>query len=380
MRQLTAPPQGINMRPSRGEAWCPYCGAVVRFVWDGELGVPRCPGCGISCRDFYVRKHSGLFDDAAMAAFERAVLGRKREGDLERARQAQKVSGAGVAPEPRASGEAPPAGGEALPGHSIRCPACGAGIRRGFYPVVTERCARCGATFDQRAPDAEPVIRQAGGLRCPECGQALGRAEPGVALMCSDCGEWAWAPGDRAAERAAKEAQARARVSEVAAGEMRPGVLARAQALARRECAAFLPEDQAGPPECAYGKPCVFFGEGAAAARCGWFERAVLPLDPELWPDYCRRAGPAAQGDSRAAGGSPLGIGQREPEQPEGPDRARARQEERFCAACGRGFVPSSNRQRYCPECSAEARRGAVSRAVARHRARAAVGVDPSRM
>jgi len=369
VREAVAPPQGVGVKPSRGEAWCPYCGAVVRFVWDGELGVPRCPGCGISCRDFYVRKHSGLFDDAAMAAFERAVLGRKREGDLERARQAQKAPEAGIAPEPRASAEAPPADHEALPGHGIRCPACGARIRRGFYPVVRERCAGCGAVFDQGALDADPAVRQAGGLRCPECGQALGRAEPGVALMCPDCGAWAWAPGDRAAERAAKEAQAKARAPEAAAGEMRPGVLARAQALARRECAAFLPEDQAGPARCVYGGLCVFFGDGAAAARCGWFERAVLALDPELLADYCRRA---ALGERRGfgVGETPPEAGRAEPGLLENGGRVPEK-EKRPWAVCGRQFVPTSNRQRRCSECSAEARRKAVSRAVARHRARA---------
>ena len=39
----------------KGLAWCPYCGAEKSFVWDNYLGVSRCPDCGISIEDFYVR-------------------------------------------------------------------------------------------------------------------------------------------------------------------------------------------------------------------------------------------------------------------------------------------------------------------------------------
>lgn len=361
---MIAPPEGAKMKkPNRVEAWCPYCGSLARFVWDGELGIPRCPGCGISCRDFYVRKYNGLFSDGAMAAFERAVLERKREDSLELARCAPR--GPVEAEEPptaAARGVPREAAGDAalLPGHDIWCPTCGARVRRGFYPVVRERCPRCGAVFDQPSPDAESVIRDEGGLRCPKCGQPLGRPEPGVALMCPDCGEWAWVPGDRAAERAAKEARAKTGTPKVAAGEMEPGVLARVQALARRECAAYLPDGG-----CAYGRACVFLGDGASAARCGWFEGAVLPLDRVLQLKYCRRLAWREESQEAqlqkpapddAGQGGLAGVASAPPAENGAivGDGGKAR----ICPVCQRRFEPRSKWQTYCgAECQAQAAR-----------------------
>lgn len=39
----------------KGAAWCPYCGSAKLFVWDSLLSVSRCPDCGISAEDYYVR-------------------------------------------------------------------------------------------------------------------------------------------------------------------------------------------------------------------------------------------------------------------------------------------------------------------------------------
>lgn len=69
------PPEGY--KPRRGFAWCPYCGAEKRFLWDARLGVARCAGCRISSWDFYVRVLNGLAGDAAMENFGRAVRRRR---------------------------------------------------------------------------------------------------------------------------------------------------------------------------------------------------------------------------------------------------------------------------------------------------------------
>lgn len=46
-------PEGIKLK--KGQRWCPHCSHAVIFVRDKELGVKRCPYCGISNRD-YVNK------------------------------------------------------------------------------------------------------------------------------------------------------------------------------------------------------------------------------------------------------------------------------------------------------------------------------------
>lgn len=47
-------PEGIKIQ--RGLLWCPYCSTVVKFVKDKHLGVGRCPFCGVSDRDYNVKK------------------------------------------------------------------------------------------------------------------------------------------------------------------------------------------------------------------------------------------------------------------------------------------------------------------------------------
>ena len=70
--------------------------------------------------------------------------------------------------------------------------------------------------------------------------------------------------------------------------------------------------------------------------RCGYFESAVLPTDPELQAMYM------ADREARAVG-APL---------TEKELRRVALQAPRFaCARCGKDFTPRSNRQTYCPGC-----------------------------
>lgn len=41
--------------------WCPYCGAERRFKHDSFVDAERCSICGVSDRDFYVRKYNNLW-------------------------------------------------------------------------------------------------------------------------------------------------------------------------------------------------------------------------------------------------------------------------------------------------------------------------------
>lgn len=50
------PPQRIPF----GYSWCPYCAKVVMLVKDSYLGVKRCPLCGISDRDNYMKIANGI--------------------------------------------------------------------------------------------------------------------------------------------------------------------------------------------------------------------------------------------------------------------------------------------------------------------------------
>lgn len=241
---------------------------------------------------------------------------------------------------------------------AVVCPACGSYVRRGFYPVTTQVCPACRAVFSQGGPGLPPVVVHPDSLRCPRCGEHMGTPPPGTALMCLRCGQWSWDPGDRKTEEVARQLAGRQHRPPVGSGPLRGDVLARVRALVRSECAGY--HGAAG--RCVFGRPCVYCGEEAATARCWWFEVAVLPLDPRLLAEYCHGrevAGDGGKGGARADGGG-QGL------------RARA------CVACGREFVPASNRQVYCADCSVRARREAVARAVARHRARVGAGVNPT--
>lgn len=48
------PPEGVIRK--KGEYWCPYCAVIIRFVHNDYVGVNHCPRCGVSDRDFHVRR------------------------------------------------------------------------------------------------------------------------------------------------------------------------------------------------------------------------------------------------------------------------------------------------------------------------------------
>lgn len=47
------PPKDIKI--SKGFSWCPYCSMRIKLVRDKTLGIYRCPLCGISSKDFYMK-------------------------------------------------------------------------------------------------------------------------------------------------------------------------------------------------------------------------------------------------------------------------------------------------------------------------------------
>ncbi len=123
-QQIVPPPEGFDPKGvvKRGAAWCPYCGRIQEFGWDAAVEAARCAGCGISNRDFWVRKFNGLFQDGPMAAFERVVV---RSG---------RVKGTPVFPWEKGI-------------------AAGAGLALGLEEVErTRACAVCGEQFAPASP------------------------------------------------------------------------------------------------------------------------------------------------------------------------------------------------------------------------------------
>lgn len=51
-------PTDIKLKP--GQLWCPYCSNKVMFIKDKKSGVKKCPICGISIKEYWVKKVNGL--------------------------------------------------------------------------------------------------------------------------------------------------------------------------------------------------------------------------------------------------------------------------------------------------------------------------------
>ncbi|MFA5525137.1 MAG: hypothetical protein WDA24_12325 [Tissierellales bacterium] len=47
-------PKDVKLK--KGQSWCPYCNNIVKFIKDKKLNVNKCPFCGISENDFWVKK------------------------------------------------------------------------------------------------------------------------------------------------------------------------------------------------------------------------------------------------------------------------------------------------------------------------------------
>ena len=107
-----------------------------------------------------------------------------------------------------------------------------------------------------------------------------------------------------------------------------PAQRARCNRLIRRLCANYdggncLPLDD--------GKGCVCVQTISYSLLCKYFRRAVLPADKALYADIYR-------------------------------------QRTRLCDRCGKPFAPSSNRQKYCPECGCSIRRNQKADSARRRR------------
>lgn len=53
-------PDYISINKRKKEYFCPYCNEVKKFKRDRYLGVDRCTICGISVRDYYVKRCNKL--------------------------------------------------------------------------------------------------------------------------------------------------------------------------------------------------------------------------------------------------------------------------------------------------------------------------------
>lgn len=49
-----------NITLTKKQLYCPYCSNKVVFKKDRTLGVKRCPICGITIKDYWVRKVNHL--------------------------------------------------------------------------------------------------------------------------------------------------------------------------------------------------------------------------------------------------------------------------------------------------------------------------------
>ena len=71
-----APPEGF--KHTRSVWWCPYCKKIRRFYHDEYVDARRCPVCGISDREYYVRKYNGLMRNASSIGPTAATKRRQR--------------------------------------------------------------------------------------------------------------------------------------------------------------------------------------------------------------------------------------------------------------------------------------------------------------
>jgi hypothetical protein len=74
MQTTQNPSEGYKPSPKTRTAWCPYCGKESLFGHDARLNNARCMGCGISERDFYVRRFNDLWDDKVLGTFVAEVI------------------------------------------------------------------------------------------------------------------------------------------------------------------------------------------------------------------------------------------------------------------------------------------------------------------
>jgi len=74
----TKPADGVEADPRCGRAWCPYCADALEYVWDAALRIARCPGCGVSTRDFHVMQANGFWNEGFRKRFDAGVKRSRR--------------------------------------------------------------------------------------------------------------------------------------------------------------------------------------------------------------------------------------------------------------------------------------------------------------
>ena len=53
------PPPTLKIK--KGEYWCPYCARPIKFEMDRIFQILRCPRCGMSEKDYYVKNANHLW-------------------------------------------------------------------------------------------------------------------------------------------------------------------------------------------------------------------------------------------------------------------------------------------------------------------------------
>lgn len=53
----------VDKKAPKNHWWCPYCRKFRIFMWNRKLETKRCPICGITDHDFYVKKYNGIFKE-----------------------------------------------------------------------------------------------------------------------------------------------------------------------------------------------------------------------------------------------------------------------------------------------------------------------------
>jgi hypothetical protein len=272
-----------------GVLYCPQCRGERAFVWDAYLAVCRCPECGTTTEDFYVRTRNRLWGDppGRKEAVERAIRASGRRWPRPERERERRTP----APPPDDSGpdEAKLA---ALGFVRIECP-CGRTFWAGEGAAFCPKCLR---RHEVRGGSAKALEDAA--LRCPRCGSlAAHRPEKGRAYLCVQCGAWCHAPGDKEGEReAVRAAQSAAgwRRARPERGRLVQDALERVRALVAEECCNWASEGPWGAKNWCWqkDKPCVFFAapERKEPHRCAWFEEAVVAAEEhaDLTAEYER--------------------------------------------------------------------------------------------
>ena len=241
-----------------GVLYCPQCRGERAFVWDAYLAACRCPDCGTTTEDFYVRTHNRLWSDppGRKEAVERAIRESGREWP--RPKRAEE------APAPPPEGSGPNEARLAVLGFTcVRC-RCGGAFWAGDGEVSCPACLR---RYEIRSGLTR--VLEDPQLRCSRCGTLVtDRPVRGHAYMCQRCGAWCHVEGDREGEAEARRAERAAKAAESVPGTarvtapLRVRTLAKVKSLVVKECCNYSDRGPYRIRDWCWQKDmrCVFFG------------------------------------------------------------------------------------------------------------------------